>query len=112
MLERRDGLVVHHEIRLGAERVGAAAHLAGEAIHGVHGLDAAGRHHQRLGGGRDHGAELPRVRLLRVHAVGIRTRHDEVDVGQRVAETGRLADVLKLGEAARAGLEIVNMHDV
>ena len=112
VLERRDRLVVHDEVRLLAQSVGATAHLAGKAVHGLDGLDAAGRHHQRLGGRRDHGAELARVGLLGVHAVGVGARHDEVDVGQRVAEAGRLADVLKPGEAAFAGLQVVQVHDV
>ena len=90
----------------------AAADLAGHPPHGLDGLDAAGRHHQRLGGGGDHGAELPRVRLAGVHAVGVGARHDEVDLGQRVAEAGRLGDVLEPAEAALAGLEVVQVHDV
>ena len=65
-----------------------------------------------LAGGGDHGAELARVRLAGVHAVGVGARHDEVDVGQRVAEAGRLGDVFEPAEAALAGLEVVQVHDV
>ncbi len=65
-----------------------------------------------LVGGGDHGAELPGVRLAGVHAVGVGARHDEVDVGQRVAEAGRLGHVLEPAEAAFAGLEVVQVHDV
>ena len=97
---------------LSAQRLGPAADGAGHLPHGLDGLDAAGGHHQRLAGGGDHGAELPGVRLAGVHAVGVGARHDEVDVGQRVAEAGRLGDVLEPAEAAFAGLQVVQVHDV
>ena len=112
VLERADRLVVHDEVRLVAQRLLAAADLAGHPPHGLDGLDAAGRHDQRLGGGRDHGAELLRVGLAGVHAVRPRARHDEVDLGQRVAEAGRLGHVLHLAEAALPGLQVDQVHDV
>ena len=67
---------------------------------------------QRLGGGLDHGAELPGIGLLRLHAVGVGARHDEVDVGQRVAEARRHGDVGQRGQAALAGLQVEQVHEV
>ena len=43
---------------------------------------------------------------------GPRARHDEVDLGQRVAEAGRLGHVLHLAEAALPGLQVDQVHDV
>ena len=112
MLERADRLVVHDEVGLGAQLLGAAAHLAGHAPHGLDRLDAAGRHHEGLGRRLDHGAELTGIGLARLHAVGVGARHDEVDVGQRVAQPGRHRDVGQRRQAALSGLEVEEVHEV
>ena len=106
-------LSVHDEVGLLDERLGAAAHLAGDLPHDREVGHALGRDDARLGGAGHHGGEFADVGLVRVvDVVGVGARHDEVDAVERVAQVGRARHVVETGQAALAGLEVVDVHEV
>ena len=79
-------LAVEREVRLGGELVVPAADRRGDVGHHGEVAGVLGDDDQRLGGVRHHRAEALEQRDVRVALARVRVGHDEVDVGERVAE--------------------------
>ncbi len=112
VLQRADGLAVLDEVRLLAELLLAAAEGAGDLPHDLEVVEARGGHDHGLGRVADHGAEALEVGRVRLDVVRVRRRHDEVDVGEAVAQMRHARRVGEHAQTALAGLEVVDAHQV
>jgi len=110
--ERAHRLEVHGEVRLGGQLVRPAAQRLGDVRHHGQVAGVLGGHDHGLGRVGDHRLEALEVRALRLDVVGMCARHDEVDVGQRVAEPRGAGDVGESAGTMLAGLDVVGAHEV